>query len=157
MSSKILTSEIVREELEKDDVIFGLEGDDAKDYLFDKWGCEFNTERNWAEGREDLIVYTETSADGYDLWFCTDEHDGTNNIGEDVYYYQDNEAFMERTIDCLRHGGSVWIDSYIAEDMDYEMQEAWRCAYEDEYDELFENKKDELLDEEYEEYDEHTD
>jgi len=153
MSKKILDSEIVREELEKEDgIIFGLEGDDAKNFLFDKWGCNFNIESSWAEGDEDLIIYTETTSDGYDLWICTDEHNGTRNIGEDVYYYEDNESFMERAIDCLRCGGSVWIDSYIAENMEYEMEEAWRYAYEDEYDGLFENKKDELLDKDYDEY-----
>ncbi len=153
MSKKILNSEIVREELEKEDgIIFGLEGEDAKNFLFDKWGCEFNIESSWAEGHEDLIIYSETTADDYEVWICTDNHNGPTSVNEDVYYYQDNEQFMEKAIDCLRYGGSVWIDSYIAEEMEYEIEEAWRYAYEDEYDGLFDDKKDELLNEDYEEY-----
>ena len=147
MSKKrILNPTIVREKLEDEaGIIFGLEGDDAKAFCLDKWGGNFDITSNWAEGGEDLIIYTETSADGYDLWICTDDHNGPRNIGEDVYYYQDNEQFMERALDVLRCGGSVWIDSYIAEDMEYEIAEAFTIAYEDEYDGLFENMKDELL------------
>ena len=52
---------------------------------------------------------------------------------------------MERAIEALRYGGSVWIDSYIAEDMEYDIAEAFTYAYEDEYEGLFENMKDELL------------
>ncbi len=146
MSKKrILTPTIVREELEKDEIIFGLEGDDAKEFLLDKWSASFDITSSWAEGHEDLLIYSETTADDYEVWICTDDHKGARNINEDVYYYQDNEQFMERSIECLRYGGSVWIDSYIAEEMEYEIEEAWRYAYEDEYDGLYENKQDELL------------
>jgi len=143
--SKILTPVIVREELEKDGIIFGLQGEDAMKFLLDKWGGKLDTKSNWAEGHEDLIIYTEASADGYDLWICTDDHNGPRNINEDIYYYQDNETFMERTLDCLRCGGSVWIDSYIAEDMEYEIDSGWTYAYEDEFSDMFDEKKDELL------------
>ena len=59
---------------------------------------------------------------------------------------------MERALDVLRCGGGVWIDSYIADDMEYEIAEAFTIAYEDEYDGLFENMKDELLNTEYDEW-----
>ena len=145
MSKKLLTPEIVREELEKDGIVPALEGDDAKEFCLEKWDGQLNIDSSWAEGHEDIIIYSETTADDYEVWVCTDNHRGNLNINEDVYYYQGNEKFMERALEALRYGGSVWIDSYIAEDMEYDIAEAFTMAYEDEYDGLFDNMKDELL------------
>ena len=154
MSKKrILNPTIVREKLEDEaGLIFGLEGGDAKEWCLAKWDAKLDTTSNWAEGNEDLIIYSETTADDYEVWVCTDNHRGDLNINEDVYYYQGNEQFMERAIEALRYGGSVWIDSYIAEDMEYDIAEAFTYAYEDEYEGLFENMKDELLNTEYDEW-----
>ena len=154
MSKKrILNPTIVREKLEDEaGLIFGLEGDDAKEWCLAKWDAKLDTTSSWAEGHEDLIIYSETTADDYEVWVCTDNHRGNLNINEDVYYYQGNEQFMERAIEALRYGGSVWIDSYIAEDMEYDIAEAFTYAYEDEYEGLFENMKDELLNTEYDEW-----
>ena len=77
--SKILTPDIVREELEKDGIIFGLEGDDAKDALLEEWGSNLDFNSSWAKGNESLLVYTQSTADGYDLYVCTETH------GNDVY------------------------------------------------------------------------
>jgi len=147
MSKKrILNPTIVREKLEDEaGLIFGLEGDDAKEWCLAKWDASFDITSNWAKGHEDIIIYSETTADDYEVWVCTDNHNGNININEDVYYYQGNEDFMERALEALRYGGSVWIDSYIAEDMEYDIAEAFTYAYEDEYEGLFENMKDELL------------
>ena len=157
MSKKrILNPTIVREKLEDEaGIIFGLEGDDAKAFCLDRWSANFDINSNWAEGSEDLIIYTETSADGYDLWICTDDHNGPRNIGEDVYYYQDNEQFMERALDTLYHGGSVWIDSYIADDISTEIDEAFETAYQEWYEEKFEEYQNELINDGYELHEDH--
>ena len=154
MSKKrILNPTIVREKLEEDGIIFGLEGDDAKEFCLNKWDGTLNIDSSWAEGHEDIIIYSETTADDYEVWVCTDNHRGNININEDVFYYQGNEEFMERALEVLRYGGSVWIDSYIAEDMEYDIAEAFTMAYEDEYEGLFDNMKDELLNTgDYDEY-----
>ena len=96
MSKKrILNPTIVREKLEEDGIIFGLEGDDAKEWCLNKWNGALNIDSSWAEGHEDIIIYSETTADDYEVWVCTDNHRGNLNINEDVYYYQGNEQFME--------------------------------------------------------------
>ena len=77
--SKILTPVIVREELEKDGIIFGLEGDNAKDVLLEEWGSNLDFNSSWAKGNESLLVYTQSTADGYDLYVCTETH------GNDLY------------------------------------------------------------------------
>ena len=139
MSKKrILNPTIVREKLEDESgLIFGLEGDDAKKWCLDRWDASFNTKDSWAEGHEDLIVYSETTADDYEVWVCTNNHRGNININEDVFYYQNNEEFMERAIEALKYGGSVWIDSYIAEDMEYDIVTNLSCPKCESYVEVY--------------------
>ena len=56
-------------------------------------------------------------------------------------------------MDTLRHGNDVWIDGCIWPDMEYEAESAWSYAYEDWYSDMFDDKKEELLDSgDYEEY-----
>lgn len=143
--SKILTPDIVREKLEEDGIIFGLQGEDAKDVLFKEWGCTLDVDSSWANGDESLIMYIQHTADSYELYICTDDHGNNLNWDHDVYYYEAHEAWMERAIDELRHGGSVWIDNCIWDDMEYEAETAWTYAYEDWFSGMFDEKKDELL------------
>ena len=150
--NKILTPVIVREKLEEDGIIFGLDGDDAKDVLFQEWGCTLDTSSDWANGREDLIIYTEITADSYEVYICTDHHNNNPHWDEDVFYYEAHEQWMERVIDTLRNGGHVWISTYVWENMEYEAETAWTYAYEDWYSVMFDEKKDELLNEKYDEY-----
>ena len=62
----------------------------------------------------DCRVYTETTADGYDLWVVTNQQ---NNpiICEDVYYYDHDVADAVR--EQIRYGDTTfYIDEYIYED-----------------------------------------
>ena len=151
--SKILTPDVVREKLEKDGIIFGLDGDDARDILLEEWGSKLDVDSSWANGHENLIIYVQSTADGYEVYVCTESHDNNIYWDNDVYYYEQHEEWMERVIDTLRNGGDVSIDSCIWSDMEYEAETAWAYAYEDWYSGMFDDKKDELLDSgDYEEY-----
>jgi hypothetical protein len=64
--------------------------------------------------RGDFKVYSETTADGYEVYVAT--HDDQNvNIQDDVYYYDSNlaDVIMEQLEDRY----SVYIDSYLYEDI----------------------------------------
>ena len=151
--NKILTPVIVREKLEEDGIIFGLDGDDARDILLEEWGSKLDVDSSWANGHENLIIYVQSTADGYEVYVCTESHDNNIYWDNDVYYYEQHEEWMERVIDTLRNGGDVWIDTCIWSDMEYEAETAWAYAYEDWYSGMFDDKKDELLDSgDYEEY-----
>ena len=150
MSKKILTNELVCEKLSEDGIEEGLYGEEAKAHMLEEWDGAFNTDSQWADGHEELIVYNEQTADGYDVYICTDDHHGKININDDLYYYVDGEAFMERALDTLRYGGEVWIDSYIADDIDTEIDSAFETAYEEWYEEKFEEYQNELINDGYE-------
>ena len=64
--------------------------------------------------RGDFKVYSETTADGYEVYVAT--HDDKNvNIQDDVYYYDSDltDVIMEQLEDRY----SVYIDSYLYEDI----------------------------------------
>ena len=62
----------------------------------------------------DFKVYSETTADGYEVYIAT--HDDQNvNIQEDVYYYDSDLADV--IMDHLEDHYSVYIDSYLYDDI----------------------------------------
>ena len=64
--------------------------------------------------RGDFKVYSETTADGYEVYVAT--HDDQNvNIQDDVYYYDSDlaDVIMEKLEDHY----SVYIDEYLYEDI----------------------------------------
>ena len=80
--------------------------------------------------RGDFKVYSETTADGYEVYIAT--HDDKNvNIQDDVYYYDSDltDVIMEK----LYYRYSVYIDSYLYDDiyMDDKFEEYFNENVED--------------------------
>ena len=80
--------------------------------------------------RGNFKVYSETTADGYEVYIAT--HDDRNiNIQEDVYYYDSDltDVIMEQ----LEEHYSVYIDSYLYDDiyMDDKFEEYFNENVED--------------------------
>ena len=149
MSKKILTDDLVYKKMEEDNIKEELYGEEARAHMLEEWDGAFNTDRNWPDGHEELIVYNEDTADGYSVYICTDNHNNNFNIGEDLYYYVDGQAFMERALDTLRHGGEVWIDNYIADEIDTDIDEAFETSYQEWHEEKFEEYQNELINDGY--------
>jgi hypothetical protein len=64
--------------------------------------------------RGDFKVYSETTADGYEVYVAT--HDDRNvDINEDVYYYDSDLADI--IMEQLEDHYSVYIDSYLYDDI----------------------------------------
>ena len=62
----------------------------------------------------DYKVYTESTADGYDLFVITEDPQNPS-LNEDVHYYDSDLA--SRTIEVLEQGYSVYIDEYLYDDL----------------------------------------
>ena len=80
--------------------------------------------------RGDFKVYSETTADGYEVYIAT--HDDKNvNIQDDVYYYDSDltDVIMEK----LYYRYSVYIDEYLYDDiyMDDKFEEYFNENVED--------------------------
>jgi hypothetical protein len=115
------------------------------DYLEGWAGGNLDNTSNWAQGHENLLIYTESTCDSYDLYVCTTSHSGPTDFGSEVYYYADHEAFSEEAIATLETGGSVYIDCHLWDDMEDDFSYALEQWWTNHYDDLFEDMKDELL------------
>ena len=94
--------------------------------------------------RGDFKVYSETTADGYEVYVAT--HDDKNvNIQDDVYYYDSDltDVIMEQLEDHY----SVYIDSYLYDDiyMDDKFEEYFDENVEDIVDDIPESFTEEEL------------
>ena len=63
-NTKILTDDPIYKKMNEDGIKEELYGEDAKQRMLDMWGAEFDTDSSWAKGGEDIIIYTEDTADG---------------------------------------------------------------------------------------------
>ena len=64
--------------------------------------------------KADVKVYSETTADGYELFVVTFD-DQNPSINEDVHYYDSDVA--EQVMENLEQGYSVYIDEYLYDDI----------------------------------------
>ena len=147
------------EKIDYDDVVNALSDDGIMqepdmnwilEYITSEYGGNLDNTSSWAQGREGLLVYTETTADSYDVYACTHEHNGPRDFGSDVYYYCDGAEFAERILDTLVNNQDVWVADHIwdeiEDDLDCELAEWWSNVYNS----LHDDKVDELVDEGYE-------
>lgn len=153
MSEKLTYDDIV-EKLEVEDGI--IQEPDAGwllDYIATEYGGNLDNRSAWAKGHEGLLIYTESTADAYDVYACTTEHDGVRDFGNDIYYYADHRAFAEEAITSLVQGKDVWIADFIWDDMEYDFNYELEQWWSDIYDDLHADKVDEIINDGYE-YDE---
>ena len=56
-------------------------------------------------GRAEYFIYSETTADGYEVWVTTESDQGAVNVSEDIHYYDSD--LNEVLCDQIRHGGGT--------------------------------------------------
>ena len=86
---------------------------DFKKIVLDYLNTEMYHDMNdW--DKADVKAYTESTADGYELFIVTfdDQHP---SINEDVHYYDSDVA--DRVMENLDQGYSVYIDEYLYDDV----------------------------------------
>jgi len=141
--SKILTEELILKRLAKDGMTEPNEisQEDRISQLRNYYGFEIVTD--W--DKCDAYFYTDTTADGYEIWIAT-EQEGNVCINEDVYYYE--TEWFEKLADYLRDGCRVYVDSYSQDE--YGFEEVIEALYEEWYMDKYEEIEDQLKDEGYE-------
>jgi len=141
--SKILTDELIESRLRKANVLEpgGLE----HDYMFNcvQKYYEFKITNDW--GNPDIMFYTETTSDGYEVWIATN-NDRNPSICDDVYYY-DND-WLEKMPDAMYDGASIYYDQL--DDEEYAFQEVIEEVYDEYYNDKKQEIENELIEEGYE-------
>ena len=152
MSEKLNYDDVV-EKLEADGIMQEPDVNWILEYINSEYGSTIDNNSSWAQGREGLLIYTETTADSYDVYACTHEHNGTKDFSSDIFYYADGAEWSDRALDTLIQGLDVWVAEHVWDDMEYDFECALGEWWSDIYDDLHQDKVDELINDGYE-YDE---
>lgn len=144
-SRKILTDELIANMLEEDGVT--RHGDLSHEVMFalTKEHFGFTIDYDWSLKSYDAYFYTETTADGYEVWVATDD-DRRPSINDDIYYYESD--WLEKMQDYLTDGCSIYYQDFA--DTSYEFQEIIENVYIEYYNDKKQELEDRLIDDGYE-------
>ena len=142
MSKKIITEEIIDKRLKAHGVKFDIEHDEALKAIQDHF--EFELVDNW-NGTPDYSIYTENTADGYEVWVAT-SGDGRNVcICEDVHYYENDLA--DKLVEAMTdYNEQIYVDDLES----YYVQDAVTAAYDEYVNDMKQEVENELIEEGYE-------
>ena len=133
--AELLTDDIVTEALNSDGIMEEPDAPWLLEYINTEYGGELDTTTQWLDNKHGLSIYSESTADGYDIWWCT--HEEKPYVSQDGYYYEDHSEWSEQTIDELASGSKVWIEPHVWSDMEYEFNHALEEWWQDVYEDLF--------------------
>lgn len=145
------------EKLNYDDVVEKLEADGIMqepdlnwilEYMAANYGGHIDNTSSFVDNKYDLKIYSESTNDGYDIFWCT--VDERPYVCQDGYYYEDYQAWSEQAVEHMTQGGNVWVESHIWDDMEQDFDEEMAQWWSDVYDDLHSEKVDELIDDGYE-------
>jgi len=147
--SEIINYNDVVEKLEADGIMQEPDTSWILEYISTEYDSGIDTTSSWAKGSEGLLIYTESTADSYDVYACTSDHNGVKDFGSDIFYYVDGTEFADRILDTLCNYQNVWVADHVWD----EIEDDFDCAvgewWQDIYDGLHNDKVDELTNEGY--------
>ena len=144
--AELLTDDIITSALVDDGIMEEPDAPWLLEYIDTEYGGKLDTDSSWCDKKHQLKIYAESTADGYEIWFCT--HEEKPYVSNDGYYYEDYSEWSEQTISELTSGSEVWIDPNVWTDMEWEFNHELEQWWTDIYEDKFNDKKDELLDSE---------
>ena len=142
--AELLTDDVIIEKLEQDGFMEEPDAPWLLEYIEEQHGGKLDNTSDYVTDNHSLKIYSESTSDGYDLYWCT--YDERPYVGNDGYQYEDYNDWSDQAIEALSSGTDVWIESHIWDDMDYEFNHALEEWWQDVYQELWDEAKDELLD-----------
>lgn len=141
---ELLTDEIIKQALEADGFMEEPDASWLLEYIETEYGGKLDTTSDWVDDKYKLKIYSESTADSYDIYWCT--HDERPYVSQDGYYYEDHNEWSDRAVEELTSGCDVWISPDIWSDMEYDFNYNLEAWWPDVYEEMFKDKKEELLD-----------
>jgi len=149
MSKKILTDDLILDKLAMYEVYPSEDLDYDKKINAIKDHFDFSISSDW--GNPDIMFYTETTSDGYEVWIATDD-DRHPSINEDVYYYEND--WLDKMADAMTDGRDIYFQDYDDDAENYEFQEVIDEVYDDYFNDKKQEVENELIEEGYEYEDE---
>ena len=142
--AELLTDDIITDALVDDGIMEEPDAPWLLEYIDTEYGGKLDTSSDWCDDKHKLKIYTESTADGYEIYFCT--HSEKPYVSQDGYYYEDHNEWSEQAIGELTSGSDVWIAPEVWEDMEWEFNHELEQWWQDVYEDKFNDKKDELID-----------
>ena len=143
--SKILTDDLILERLAENGIIPAEDIDYSEKLAAIKDHFDFSISSDW--GNPDMMFYTETTSDGYEVWVATDD-DMKPSINDDIYYYDSD--WLEKMADAMTDGRNINFQDYDDDAENYEFQEVIDEVYDDYFNDKKQEVENELIDEGYE-------
>ena len=147
MSEKLNYDDVV-EKLEADGIMQEPDANWIIEYMASEYGGSLDTTSDFVDNKYDLKIYSESTSDGYDIFWCT--IDDRPYVCQDGFYYEDYETWSEQAVEHMIQGGNVWVESHIWDDMESDFNLELEQWWSDVYDDLHRDKIDELVDDGYE-------
>lgn len=147
MSEKLNYDDVV-EKLEADGIMQEPDANWIIEYMASEYGGSLDTTSDFVDNKYDLKIYSESTSDGYDIFWCT--IDDRPYVCQDGFYYEDYETWSEQAVEHMTQGGNVWVESHIWDDMESDFNLELEQWWSDVYDDLHSEKVDELIDDGYE-------
>ena len=151
MSEKLNYDDVV-EKLAADGIMQEPDANWIIEYMASEYGGSLDTTSDFVDNKYDLKIYSESTSDGYDIFWCT--IDDRPYVCQDGFYYEDYETWSEQAVEHMTQGGNVWVESHIWDDMESDFNLELEQWWSDVYDDLHSEKVDELIDDGYEYEDE---
>ena len=142
--AELLTDDIIIEKLNDDGIMQEPDGTWLREYLYENYGGQLDTTSDFVDDKWTLKIYSESTCDSYDIFWCT--HEDRPYVSQDGYYYEDYSDWSDRAVDELTSGNDVWIENHIWDDMEYDFNHRLAEWWQDIYEEFWDQYKDELLD-----------
>jgi len=98
---------------------------------------DFDIVNEWNKGAQ-MYFYPESTADGYEVYIAS-ENESNPYISQDVYYYESD--WFEKLPDAVYDGLTIYIEEYAMG------ESAFTYAVEELYEELYETKQTEIINE----------
>ena len=144
MSKKLLTDDLILSKMAENHGAVPPEDIDTEDkYRKIQEHYDFSIDSDW-KGRYDMQFYTETTADGYEIWVAT-EDERNPYLSEDLYYYDSD--WLEKMPDAMTSGYNIYYDIDFD---DYAFQDVIDNVYEDYFNDIKQEVEHELIEEGYE-------
>mgnify|MGYP003112474968 CR=1 FL=1 len=141
-TKKLLTEELIEKRLEDKGFKFDVKHDEALEAIQEFY--EFELTDNWSKN-PDYSIYTESTADGYEVWVATHGDGRDVCVSEDVHYY-DNELSDKLAEAMTDYNELIYVDDLEA---DY-VEDAVTSVYDEYYNDMKKEVEDELIEEGYE-------
>ena len=140
--SKIITDELIEKKLNEKGLSMYNGDDKALAKLQDHYEFELTDSYNRTP---DYSIFTETTADGYEVYVATSGDGRDVCINEDVYYYENDlsQALYDAMMD---YNELIYVDDLGA----YYVQDAIDQAWEEYIEDMIKETEDELIEQGYE-------